>query len=369
MKEPARNTPPFFGVVLLHILLFLLCPVPPVVAAPEEKPPAEKAPASNPDTKSVETPGEEARPDAEPEPIPLPVFTGVFLPALQSVPGVGSPVSRDPDAGEWFVELRYRVNDTELAGNVDRSFLHGGTNHHSEVTLLRKVSIPGFGSMEAMGLFRYTNDPRVDPEVNSLQRGYVRFTGPAFEMNFGDYLTNYSRFSFNQNTKGLNIWKQAGTFKFTGTAGVFVDRWGSIFKKFNKFTDPALIPDPRSPSKPFTRLVLGVRVEQRIDENSFVGVNFVQGSDLRGSLPREAEVRPVVNKVLSLDTSVRAGRDFHLAGEVALSFSRFDSRLQPNGTGSNAARIEVSHRAGRASWRVDYALFRPNFFSVNARQV
>ncbi len=355
--------------VLLILLLLLLFPVPPVLAAPEEKPPTEKAPVSHPDTKPAETPGEEARPDTEPELIPLPVFTGVFLPALQSVPGVRSPVSRNPDAGEWFLELRYRVNDTELAGNVARSFLHGGTNHHSEVTLLRKVPILGFGEIEAMGLFRYTDDPRVDPEVNSLQRGYLRFTGPGFEVNFGDYLTNYSRFSFNQNTKGLNIWKQTGSFKFTGTAGVFVDRWGSIFKKFNKFTDPTLTPDPRFPSKPFTRLVLGFRAEQRIDENSFVGLNLVQGRDLRGSLPREAEVRPVVNNVLSLDTSIRVGRDFTVAGEVALSFSQFDSRLQPGGTGSNAARFEMSHRAGRASWRVDYALFRPNFFSVNARQV
>jgi hypothetical protein len=223
--------------------------------------------------------------------------------------------------------------------------------------------------MEAMGLFRYTDDPRVDPEVNSLQRGYVRFNGPTFELNFGDYLTNYSRFSFNQNTKGLNFWKQTGSFKFTGTAGVFVDRWGSIFKKFNKFTDPAQVPDPRFPSKPFTRLVLGFRAEQSVGENSFVGLNFVQGSDIKRSLPREAEVRPVVNNVVSLDTNIRAGRDFSFAGEVALSVSRFDSRLQPNSTGSNATRLEMSHRAGRFSWRVDYARFLPNFFSVNARQV
>ena len=299
----------------------------------------------------------------------VPVLSGVSAAAFQSVPGAPGPVNRDPDDGEWFLELRYRVNDTDLKGNADRSFLHDGVNHHAEVTFLRKMPVWGFRQFEAMGLFRYTDDPRIDPEVNSLQRGYVRITGPTFELNFGDYLTNYSRFSFNQNTKGLNFWKQMEGLKFAGTAGVFTDRWGSIFRGFEKFSDPRRPADPQFPNKPYTRLVLAYRVEQRIQENSFVGFNVVHGEDVKRTLPREAQLRPIANDVITVDSSIRLGRDFSFAGELALSSTEFDSRIQPTPARNYAGRFEVSHRVNRVSWRVDYARFMPNFFAVNARQV
>lgn len=299
----------------------------------------------------------------------VPVLSGVSAAAFQSVPGAPGPVNRDPDAGEWFLELRYQVNDTNLKGNADRSFLHAGVNHHAEVTVLRKMPVWGSRQLEAMGLFRYTDDPRIDPEVNSLQRGYVRITGPTFELNFGDYLTNYSRFSFNQNTKGLNFWKQMEGLKFTGTAGVFTDRWGSIFKRFEKFSDPRRPADPQFPNKPYTRFVTGFRLEQRIQENSFIGFNFVHGADIKRTLPREAQLRPIVNDVLTFDSSIRLGRNFSFAGELALSSTEFDSRIQPTRASNYAGRFEVSHRINRVSWRVDYARFMPNFFAVNARQV
>jgi len=301
---------------------------------------------------------------------PIPSVTATAAPIFQQVPGAPTPVAGDQSPTEWFLEWRYRVNDADVRGNQNRSFLHEGVNHIFEHTLQMKRKVWGFRNLEVMGLYRYTDDPRVDPEVNSFQRGFLKLSGPTFEVNFGDYLTNYSRFSFNQNTKGINAWKQfEGGLKVTGTAGVFTDRWGSIFRGFEKFADPRRPVDPKFPSKPFTRMVLGLRAEQRVGESSFYAVNYVKGSDIVRSLPREAQLRPLTNDVISVDTSLRIGQDFQFVGEIALSFTEFDKRIQPDKEHNYAGRFEVSHRWKRVSWRVDYARFLPNFFAVNARQV
>lgn len=325
--------------------------------------------ATNQEESEEKPKGEEPQQPANKESAAPP---GDLVQEFQRLPGVPTPTLTDYRPAEWFMELRYAVNDTDIKGNQDRSFLHEGINHVAEYTLRYQQTVLGFRQLEGMGLYRYTDDPRVDPEVNSLQRGYVRLSGPTFEANFGDYLTNYSRFSFNQNTKGLNVWKQLpGTsgLRLEGTAGVFSDRWGSIFRGFEEFVDPRRIPDPRFPTKPYTRLILGGRVEQSFDENSFLAFNYSHGSDMIRSLPRQAELRPLSNHVVGLDTGIRLGRDLNIAGELAFSFTEFDKRIQQDSRSNYAGRFEVSHRWKRLSWRIDYARFLPNFFSLNARQV
>jgi len=289
----------------------------------------------------------------------------------QVVP-TGPPKEPRPEAAEWFIEWKYAVNATDLKGNAERSFLNEGVNHILDFSYLNKQPLAGGRLLETVGVFRYTDDPRVDPERNSLQRGYVRLTGPTFELVGGDTLVNYSRFSFNQNMKGLNFRKDTtalGGWRLTGSAGVFTDRWGSLLRGWEKFTDPRNVPDPRIPAKPYTRLVLGYRLEKPIKENQWLAVNYSDGRDVVRSLPREAQIAPFSNQVATFDWLLLFRRNLRVNGELALSATEFDARFQPGKVVDYAARVEVSQQWRRYRWRVEYSRFMPNFFSVNARQV
>lgn len=277
-----------------------------------------------------------------------------------------------PEAGELFFEWKYAVNSTDIKGNEERSFLHEGVNHIFDFSHFSKRPLEGGRMLESTAIFRYTDDPRVDPERNSLQRAYTKLTGPTFAFTAGDSLVNYSRFSFNQNIKGLNLEKEVGGedgLRLTGTAGVFTDRWGSVFRDWQKFTAFNTVPDPRIPAKPYTRLVLGFRVDKSFGENRWVGVNYSHGSDVIRSLPREAQVTPYNNHVASVDWTWAFTRSLRFAGELAESASAFDARYQPGLSSDYAARLELSQQSRRYRWRVELSRFSPNFFSVNARQV
>lgn len=288
---------------------------------------------------------------------------------------VETPAPQEPVRveGELFFEWKYAVNATDLKGSTDRSFLHEGVNHLFDFSHFHKYPLAGGQELESTGVFRYTDDPRVDPERNSVQRAYLRWTGPTFELTGGDRLVNYSRFSFNQNIKGLHGRKDLdalGGLRLTGTAGFFTDRWGSLYRGFEKFTDFRTPPDPRFPSKPYTRLVLGVRGEKPlVDETKWVAVNYSQGSDIIRSLPRQAQVAPFNNQLWSVDWSFLFTHNLRLTGELAYSASQFDARFQDDKRGDYAARVELSQQWRRYRWRLEYNRFMPKFFSVNARQV
>ncbi|MBI4462743.1 MAG: hypothetical protein HY653_07560 [Acidobacteria bacterium] len=270
------------------------------------------------------------------------------------------------------MEWKYGVDATGLKGNVDRSFLHEGVNHIAEFSFMNKRPLVGGQQLETTGVFRYTDDPRVDPERNSLQRAYARWTGPSFELIAGDSLVNYSRFSFNHNVKGLSLRKDLdiwGGLRLTGTAAAFSDRWGAIFRGFEKFTDYRSLPDPTNPSKPYTRMVLGFRGEKPLGENRWVGVNYSQGSDIIRSLPGESRVAPFNNQLFSVDWALGFRRNLRLSGELAYSGTEFDPRFQHGKSWDYALRVEVSQQGPRYRWRAEYNRFMPNFFSVNARQV
>lgn len=319
-------------------------PLPPSPQKPAEPPPA--PPEAPPQKPQVEAP-------------PLPA-------------AAAPPQERAPEAGETFIEWKYAINDTDLKGNVDRSFLHEGVNHILDFSFTNKYPLAGGRLLETLGVFRYTDDPRVDPERNSLQRGYARLTGPSFELVGGDHLVNYSRFSFNQNIKGLYVSKDTdflGGFRFFGTSGIFTDRWGSIFRSWEKFADYRVVPDPHTPAKPFTRIVLAFRGEKPLGENQWVAVNFSEGHDLIHSLPRLAQVAPFDNQVVTVDWQLTFRRNLRWSGEAAMSASQFDARYQQGRQADYAGRVELTQQWQRYRWRVEYSRFMPNFFSVNARQV
>ena len=339
------------------------------VAAPKQ--PSEPAKKSSLETKA-ETPPETAAPEPSPKPrLPVPV-----------VPPIRARKSESPiEPGQVYFETKSIIDGTQLQGNRERSFLHEGTNLTSEVSFFSNAPLLRVRRFEHLVVFRYTDNPRVDPERNSMQRAYLRLIGPSFEAHLGDSLVNYSRLTFGQNIKGLNLGKNlTQRLRITGTVGFFTDRWGSLYRNFTVFRDLALdcqsaskpeapapgciesppgsnqfVLSPVNPGKPYARLVGGARLEEKVGRNGWLAANWSHGKDLLqslpaadticedlstgvrtarvvspGCLPSETEVagsrRPsteaINNDVLSVDTSLesRALR-LRLRGEYAYSWT------------------------------------------------
>lgn len=360
MRERARKWAWQAGVVCMA----LLAVVQPALTCSESA--SQSKPAQQ---QSSSQPAQQA--PAPPKP-PAPAETLEPHPAPTTQPG--PPAEKSPgtlEGNQVFFEFKYGFNHTGLAGNTDRSFLNPGINHIFDFSSFTNRAW-GARRLEAFSVFRYTDDPRVDPERNSLQRAHLRLTAPTFEAALGDHLVSYSRFTFNQNVKGLNLRKDVpwfGGVRLLATGGVFTDRWGALFRDHSAFADPRRPPDPRFPAKPYTRVALGLRGEHKPTENSTLALSYSQGSDVIRSLPPETQISPLNNQVVGLDSSIVFGRNFRLAGEVVYSLTQFDARYQPEKRKGSAVRAELSHRWNRLSWRAEYALFMPNFFSANARQV
>jgi hypothetical protein len=240
---------------------------------------------------------------------------------------------------QYFFEIRYVVDGTSVQGNRDRSFLHRGINHTGELSFFSNTPVFGTRRLEQVYVGRYTDNPRVDPERNSLQRAYVKLTGHTFETTAGDALINYSRLTLNQNIKGLHVRKDLGErFRAYGTVGFFTDRWGALYRDYTVFRDITLdcnaasapgmpapgcieqppgsgnfVVSPESPGKPYSRLVGGARGEWKIQRNGWLAVNWSHGKDLQQSLP---EARVVCEDTLSGFRTVRVISPGCLAGET-----------------------------------------------------
>ena len=357
-------------------------------------------------------------------------------PSQEAMPTSAQGVSpRTPppaiEPGQMYFELRYNVDGTDIQGNRERSFLHQGINHTAEFSFFSNEPIGDLHRFEILAVGRYTNNPQVDPQRNSLQRAYLRLQGPSFEVNLGDVLVNFSRLTFNQNVKGLTFSKKIlPQLKFIGTVGYFVDRWGSLYRDYSFFRDLAGPPNPLSPGKPYSRFVAGTRVEQQIGRGNWIAMNWSRGKDLQQSLPDatlacvstatgvitiekpvsagcssgQTEIagfrRPfpeaVNNDVLSADTNMEYV-PWHLGfrGEFAYSWSSggmppvgansanfacapvspivgadvLDARCFVGQVGDWAGRLEAHERIKKLTLRTDYSRFEPNFFSANARQI
>jgi hypothetical protein len=223
----------------------------------------------------------------------------------------GSP----PEPGKLSIEIRYTVDGTMLQGNRERSFLHGGINQTTELSVFHNMPLEGRRRFEMLLVGRYTDNPRVDPERNSLQKGYLKLIGPSYEGLLGDALANYSRLTLNQNVKGLHLRKDFHPrLRAQVLVGFFTDRWGSLFRDYTFFRDitldcsggafPGFVPpgciedpagsgnfllSPDNPGKPYSRLTGGARVEWKFGQGSWLAGNWSHGKDLQQSLP-EARV-------------------------------------------------------------------------------
>ena len=261
-------------------------------------------------------------------------------------------------------ELKFGYNYTQtnpqlgVDGQPPSSFLTPGNNVVTDLTIFQDHSF-GSGRVQFLGIFRNANDPRIDPEQNSFQRGYVRFYDSKTEINLGDYLINYSRFTYNQNIKGASVvHKFSDNLKISANAGVFTDRWGSIFK------DDLV-------GQPFTRVVAGFRAEEKLAPNKFIALNFSEGHDLVGSIRPDLQngLIGVNNQILSIDSKMDFGRKFSFDGELAYSLTNPNIEQLHVEVGDWAARLDTRFREGPFFMRTNYTRMEPNFLSVNARQL
>ena len=324
--------------------------------------PAEPAPESESSESGSEGSLElvaRAEPPVEPQQTPtsLPGQTGTASIAVPQGIGLGT-------GGARFLELRSFTNLTRVTGEArERSFLTGGRNSAVDLSYLENFGL-GVRRFEASSILRYTDDPRVDPEHSSVQRAYLRINTPQSEYNFGDYLVSYSRFTYNQNLRGLHFIRQApwgAGFRLLGNAGVFTDRYGSLWKE-------------EIPGKPFTRVVSGLRAEQRLTADKMIGVNWAYGNDIVRSIPidpvtgREPYI-PVANNVVSFDTRMTMARIWNLDGEIAYAVTNPDTRFSTGSRKDYALRLDNSVREGPWTASLFYTRIMPSFFALNARQV
>lgn len=236
-----------------------------------------------------------------------------------------------------------------------------------------------------LSMYRGTEDPSVDPEHNSLQKAYVRIFGPQDEYIFGDALVNFSRLSFNQNIKGVSATRRINDdWKIAGVGGVFIDRWGSLYKDLL--------------GRPYTASIAGLRVERRLfNPQSAVGFNFSSSRDRVDSLSQidpatgatlaaGSSPQPATNQVATLDGKFNSKFGLNVDAEFGYSFTDFDRRSSLAGCaapcdtrvpqptldrsqGDWGLRMEGTYRFKRLSLRSSFVRYQPNFASINARQI
>lgn len=280
--------------------------------------------------------------------------------------------SQDQQLGEIRLMTRY----TQLGGDVTRSFRQEGTNNLAEMNYFVDRSFLVTRRIQMLSMYRGTDDSSIDPERNSLQKAYVRIFGPRDEYIVGDALVNFSRLSFNQNIKGFSATTRIGeNWKLSSVSGVFVDRYGSLYKDMT--------------GEPYTAAVAGTRIERNvINKDSRFGLNFSSSNDLIGTLPTAlvgTSPLPAMNNVATIDSKLQFKNGFRVESEYAYSITDFDRRTAgvcvapcdtrlPQPTldrtqGDWGARIEGSYRIGDFSFRSSYVRYQPNFASINARQI
>ena len=296
--------------------------------------------------------------------------------------GAAGAGQQDQRLGEVRLMTRYSDINSASPQGLARSFRNQGENDLAEFNFfLDRAFFSTAHRIQFLTMYRGTDDSSIDPERNSVQKGYVRIYGPHDEYIFGDALVNYSRLSFNQNIKGVSAsWRLAKKWKLSATGGVFIDRWGSLFKdqllnvqayaidpktglktpflldaNGNPLRDAAgnpirlvsgcqptvynPIPNNFVPSndpqcgRPFTSAVTGARLEYAFARDSTVGFNWSESNDqvdtrapLAPGTPQPFPAPlPANNKVGSIDFKYQLSR-LRLDGEFAYSATNFDTR-------------------------------------------
>jgi hypothetical protein len=291
-----------------------------------------------------------------------------------------SGTQQDQSLGEIRLMTRY----TQINGDPTRSFLDPGSNNLAEFNYFMDRRFLATHRIQTLTMFRATDDYSIDPEKDSLQKGFVRIYSPKDEYIIGDALVNYSRLTFNQNIKGVSTsWKLGDRWKLSMVGGIFIDRWGSLYKDL--------------PTRPYTSGIAGARLAFSPTRNFTVGWNFSSSDDIVSTLPAAAlgsVPQPASNRIGSMDIKYQQ-KNLRINGEYAYGITDFDVRgagvpctttdlsgnvitgpcdtrtPQPNSgyQGDWGAQLEGSYRLNRFSLRASFVRFEPNFASINARQI
>jgi hypothetical protein len=290
-----------------------------------------------------------------------------------------SGVGQDQSLGEIRLMGRY----TEVNGDQTRSFRDPGLNDLAEFNYFMDRRFGVTHRVQSLTMFRATNDYSIDPEHDSMQKAFVRIYGPKDEYIFGDALVNYSRLVFNQNVKGLSAsWILGNKWKLSIVGGIFIDRWGSLYKDI--------------PGRPYTSAVTGARLQYSFTRDIVAGLNFATSDDITSSLPlADPGTAPLPAKnAIGSATLIVQKRNFRFDSEFAYAGTDFDRRdssglcpVDQNGVTVTrpcdsrlpqinlgyqtdwGGRAEAQYRHGRLTLRGSFVRFQPNFASINARQV
>ncbi len=343
--------------------------------------------AQNPPTSS----GDTAQPQNQPQNQPPPPQNPLQEPPKQTEPpqkpsaatfelGGAAGAGKDQELGEVRLMTRY----TQLHGDVSKSFYVQGENNLAEFNYFLDHRFLATRRLQILSMFRATDDQSIDPEHNSLQKGYVRLYGPRDEYIVGDALVSFSRLSFNQNIRGLDTsWKLGESWKLTTVGGVFIDRWGSIWNDIL--------------GRPYLASVAGSRLEYRFTKRSALGFNFSYSKDNPGTLLCDPNLgcglgtppEPAENKVGSMDLKLQFPWGLRMDAEYAYSFTDFDirqgaplpcllntppcdTRMPQPGIGTQGdwgGRAEATYRLHKLTLRGSFVRYQPNFASMNARQI
>ena len=337
----------------------------------------------------------QTQPATQPEQQPKPSASTFEL-------GNAAGSGKDQELGEVRLMTRY----TQLNGDITKSFYVPGENNLAEFNYFYDHGFMGTRRLQFLTMFRATDDKSIDPEHNSLQKGFLRIYGPRDEYIVGDALVNFSLLSFNQNIRGVDTsWKLGDSWKLTTVGGVFIDRWGSVWNDIL--------------GRPYLATVAGSRLEYKLTKRSVLGFNFSYSKDNPGTLPPPcnpavagqgaceigAPPDPAENKVGSVDLKLQFPWGLRLNAEYAYSFTNFDTRtpftatlplpcnpanpsLSPSpcytpcplidrrapapgcGTqGDWGGRTEATYRWHKLTLRGSFVRYQPNFASMNARQI
>ena len=335
----------------------------------------------------------QTQPATQPEQQPKPTSSTFEL-------GNAAGAGKDQELGEVRLMTRY----TQINGDETKSFYTPGENNLAEFNYFLDHSFLVTRRLQVLSMFRSTDDQSIDPEHNSLQKGYVRLYGPRDEYIVGDALVNFSQLSFNQNIRGVDTsWMLGDNWKLTTVGGVFIDRWGSIWNNVL--------------GRPYLSSVAGSRLEYRFTKNSALGFNFSYSKDNPGTLPSPcdpnqpdqgacfigAPPEPADNKVGSMDLKLQYRWGLRVNAEYAYSLTNFDIRQPFAGTlpppcdpenpslspcftpcpqvdrrapapgcgtqGDWGARTEATYRWHKLTLRGSFSRYQPNFASMNARQI
>ena len=350
----------------MRLLAVLWCSMVLLATTLAQNPP----PPSSSDTGQPQQPQNplQTQPATQPEQPPKPSASTFEL-------GNAAGSGQDQELGEVRLMTRY----TQLNGDTTKSFYVPGENDLAEFNYFYDHGFLGTRRLQFLTMFRATDDKSIDPEHNSLQKGFLRIYGPRDEYIIGDTLVNFSLLSFNQNIRGADTsWKLGDSWKLTTVGGVFIDRWGSIWN-YNIL------------GRPYLATVAGSRLEYKPNKRATLGFNFSYSKDNVGTLPPAVlgtPPEPAENKVGSVDLKLQFPWGLRMNAEYAYSFTDFDlrpgvlpclsnvppcdTRMPEPGIGTQGdwgGRAEATYRWHKLTLRGSFVRYEPNFASMNARQI